>query len=195
MEIKNEVDNKLKILRETEEWAKAVETAKQDPDIIESGEKQRKRLEESKQFKELQTQVEDLSAKSENFSYTLAWDNGREYDLEKAYFSDTTVDIDKVVSELIERRAINHAKNKTGFIDTFYLWTDAYNELNTEVKARLSITNLDNFDEIVEATCVRFDTDEIVQQLVDNSKDQNLDSNEPCADGNCCSDRYLLLKK
>ena len=164
MELQNEVTDKLKELRETDEWSKAIKEGRQDATVLKRIQERKENYEKNIKLNELKQQIEALG------KYTVAHnDTGRDYDLEKVCLC-IPEDIDKSVSEYTENVVISYAENKTGFIQYFCTWCNEYNKLHTEVRARLAITNLNNFDEIVEATIARFDTDEIVQNLVDNAK-------------------------
>jgi len=178
MLITDDVTDKLKALRETDEWKQAIEDGKKDEKILESIEEDRKNYETKNKIKELKTQVEELSKDIKYDRYTIAWINPDEdccrlndARLEEAQI--ITFDeeyITKRVAEELDHLASKYAIEKTGFVQNFTSWSHPYDKILKQVEARLSVTSLANFDDIVEGTLSHIDTDEIVQQVIEHNK-------------------------
>ena len=170
MLLTDEINEKLEALRETDEWKNAIEEGKKDKEILASVGKFQVRLEDSNRITELNKELQNLNEKH-NWEYLVAtttWDGGLR---EPSHSTMDESEIKNRVEEVLDTRVLQYALAKTGFVKYIDSWGKPYNDLQTEVRARLAITNLGNFDEIVEGVLSRFDTDKVVQVIVDRNKD------------------------
>ena len=175
-----DVDNKLKALKETDEWKNAIDEAKKDQKNLDDVEKEKKRLNAYVRFNKIKKELEILSEITDTsyvLAYLSAWDNNS---LQKGNPFNPT-NIDERLEDMLNNQAERDARNKTGFVTHFSSYGSIYGKLYAEIRSRLSITNISDFDEISEAIVSKFNTDELVKQIVEDNKSENsedIDSDE-----------------
>ena len=166
MVLENDINEQLSLLRESDEFKEAIEEGKTDKDILIKIEKLKEDLKKANELIEIKKNlIENFDGK-----YTIALShNNRDYDLDEAYINLNKVDIDKALEKEIECKALEYATDKTGYFKNSQSRISFY-DIRTEVKARLSVSLLGNFDDIVDSILGQFDTIEIVETAIENWK-------------------------
>ena len=168
MVLENDINEQLSLLRESDEFKEAIEEGKTDKDILIKIEKLKEDLKKANELIEIKKNlIENFDGK-----YTIALShNNRDYDLDEAYINlnKADIDIDKVLEKEIEYKALEYATDKTGYFKNSQSGISFY-DIRTEVKARLSVSLLGNFDDIVDSILGQFDTIEIVETAIENWK-------------------------
>lgn len=165
MQIDIEVENKLKALRKTDEWKEAIEKGKKDKDVLKRVEDYKKRLEDTNKLFKIEN---DLKTLNSDLHITQLNDYNKSFD--KVHFSEQT-DIEKTINEYLEEKATYYAKELTGYYTSWH--SLPYRKVREEIKGRLSVTNVGNFDEIVDSMIERFDIDSLVKEYVEYSKTED----------------------
>ena len=184
MQIEDDVKIQLDELRKGDEWKAAIEAGKKDANILKGAEDQKSYYTKKNKLFELNQEVEEICKDSELSDYTLAYKYGNG-NVDRAYLTPfTEKDIEKTVTDYINNRVENYALKQTNIPSHWNSrWDRVGNHIRTEIDARLSVTNLDNFDAIVDGTLSHFDIDAIVQAIRDDRKNESCDE---CVEEACC---------
>ena len=163
MVLENDINEQLSLLRESDEFKEAIEEGKTDEDVLAKIEKLKEILEKENKLVEIKKNL------IENFDekYTIAYN--RDYELDEAYIKSDETDIDKVLEKELNKLVEQYATDKTGYFENSQSGINLY-DIKTEVRARLSVNPLGNFDDIVDSMLGQFDTTEIVETAVENWK-------------------------
>ena len=161
-QVENEVNTKLKELRESDEWKEAVEEGKQDEKVLKLVDEHKKYIERDTKLLDIHTQLREIDP-----NYCIAYNECDYLDEVFPY-----VPKDKTFEERVEEyknaRAIDYAINKTGFVSSVnkYDLKEVYNE----IEARISLEPIANFDNIVDRISSKFEIQDIVNKVVAKRK-------------------------
>jgi len=185
MRINDQVNDQLKALRKSDEWNKAIEEGEKDAKILKDIEERKQDYLNRNKLFDLNEQVialgKDLN--SGNNKHFIGYNYGN-VELEEAWIEKVSdEDIEKRLASTLKTRAENYAYNKTGYVYSWNCrWNDRGEKIHKEIDARLSVSNLDNFDAIVEGMLSHFNIDEIVQTITEDNKE----CNDECEISNGC---------
>ena len=167
MLIEDDIESKVKALRETDEWKDAVEEGKKDKEVLVAVGTYHKQLNDEQSAYTLSQELKGL-----NENLKIAEDSPFRDGLRSVTFKNRT---DEAIQELVDSQLVfsstTYARKKTGFISFTSTPWSTINKVEKEMNARLSVTAEDDFDTIVDSLISKFDTQKLVDAIVENNKD------------------------